>query len=170
MLIDDSKPSFFQEKVWWILGIPLMSMIPIIWVVRCANTDWRLLNFVLFGIVMLITLIPFYDEGGWNRIKTLIFPLLFFIVAIPWPLATDLQLTQWFQSKISLIIVDILLLLEHEASLQGTVIDVGVFGQVGIDQACSGINGLQASLVVTLFFGSYYRFKFFNRFILFFLD
>ena len=50
--------------------------------------------------------------------------------------------------------------------MQGTVIDVGVFGQVGIDQACSGINGLQASLVVTLFFGSYYRFKFFNRFIL----
>ncbi len=88
------------------------------------------------------------------------------MVAIPWPLATDLQLTQWFQERISSIIVDILLLLEHEASLQGTVIDVGVFGQIGIDQACSGINGLQASLVVTLFFGHYYRFRWLNRIIL----
>ena len=35
--------------------------------------------------------------------------------------------------------------MEHEANLLGTVIDVGVFGQIGIDQACSGINGLQAS-------------------------
>ena len=88
-------------------------------------------------------------------------------MAIPWPLATDLQLTQWFQIRVSSIIVDILLLMEHEASLLGTVIDVGVFGQIGIDQACSGINGLQASFVVSLFFGAYYRFKIVNRIILF---
>ena len=41
--------------------------------------------------------------------------------------------------------------MEHEARLEGTVIDVGVFGKIGVDQACSGINGLQASLVVTPF-------------------
>jgi exosortase/archaeosortase family protein len=138
-------------------------LLPLIWVIRGANTDWRLLNFVLFGIVFTLTLIPFYDQGGWRKIKHLLFPLLFFIVAIPWPLATDLQLTQWFQERVSSIIVDILLLIEHEASLEGTIIDVGVFGQIGIDQACSGINGLQASIVVTLFFGSYYRFRWLNR-------
>jgi exosortase len=163
---EEIKPSFLQGKTWWLFGIPCLVLLPLIWLVRGANTDWRLLNFVLFGIVFTLTLIPFYDQGGWRKIKTLFFPLLFFIVAIPWPLATDLQLTQWFQERISSIIVDILLLLEHEASLQGTVIDVGVFGQIGIDQACSGINGLQASIVVTLFFGHYYRFRFFNRIIL----
>ena len=46
---------------------------------------------------------------------------------------------------------------------QGTVIDVGKFGQIGIDQACSGIQGFQASLVITLFLGAYYRFGIFNR-------
>ena len=85
-------------------------------------------------------------------------PLLFFLVAIPWPLKRDLELTQWLQERVSSIIVDILLLMEHEARLEGTVIDVGVFGKIGVDQACSGINGLQASLVVTLFLGAYYRF------------
>ena len=59
--------------------------------------------------------------------------------------------------------LDILLVLEHEVSLQGTVIDVGVFGQIGIDQACSGINGLQSSIVVSLFLGAYYKFNLINR-------
>ena len=46
---------------------------------------------------------------------------------------------------------------------EGTVIDVGVFGKIGVDQACSGINGLQSSLVVTLFLGAYYGFGWINR-------
>ncbi|MBT3541831.1 MAG: exosortase/archaeosortase family protein [Opitutae bacterium] len=162
----ESKKSLLQGKTWFLIGIPLLLSLLPLWTIRGANSDWRLLNFVLFGIVFLLTVIPFYDQGGWSRIKNLIFPLLFFTVAIPWPLATDLQLTQWFQERISSIIVDILLLLEHEASLQGTVIDVGIFGQVGIDQACSGINGLQSSIVVTLFFGAYYRFRWINRVVL----
>ena len=100
------------------------------------------------------SLVHWYDDGGW-QIKHLLFPLLFFLVAIPWPLkSSDLELTQWLQERVSSIIVDILLLMEHEARLEGTVIDVGVFGKIGVDQACSGINGLQASLVVTLFLES----------------
>ena len=162
----ENKKSLLQGKTWFLIGIPLLLSLAPLWTIRGANSDWRLLNFVLFGIVFLLTVIPFYDQGGWSRIKNITFPLLFFMVAIPWPLATDLQLTQWFQERVSSIIVDILLLLEHEASLQGTVIDVGIFGQVGIDQACSGINGLQSSIVVTLFFGAYYRFRWINRIVL----
>ncbi len=93
----------------------------------------------------------------------MIFPISFFFVAIPWPLATDLKLTQWLQEKVSSIIVDGLLILEHEAKLEGTIIDIGVFGEIGVDQACSGIHGLQASIVITLFLGAYYSFGLFNR-------
>ena len=155
-----------QGTLWIIIGIPLLlSFIPV-WLVRGANSDWRLINFVLYGIVFLLTLVHWYDDGGWRRIKHLLFPLLFFLVAIPWPLKRDLELTQWLQEKVSSIIVDILLLMEHEARLEGTVIDVGTFGKIGVDQACSGINGLQASLVVTLFLGAYYRFGWINRLVL----
>ena len=133
---------------------------------RGANSDWRLINFALFGIVFLLSLVHWYDDGGWRRIKHLLFLFLFFLVAIPWPLKRDLELTQWLQERVSSIIVDILLLMEHEARLEGTVIDVGVFGKIGVDQACSGINGLQASLVVTLFLGAYYRFGWINRIVL----
>ena len=155
-----------QGKLWLIIGIPLLFAFVPIWVIRGANSDWRLINFALFGIVFLLSLVHWYDEGGWRRIKHLLFPLLFFLVAIPWPLKRDLELTQWLQEQVSSIIVDILLLMEHEARLEGTVIDVGVFGKIGVDQACSGINGLQASLVVTLFLGAYYRFGWVNRIVL----
>jgi exosortase len=154
--------SLLQGKLWLIIGIPLILVFVPVWLVRGANSDWRLINFALFGIVI----VHWYDDGGWRRIKHLLFPLLFFLVAIPWPLKRDLELTQWLQERVSSIIVDILLLMEHEARLEGTVIDVGVFGKIGVDQACSGINGLQASLVVTLFLGAYYRFGWINRIVL----
>ena len=140
------RVSPLQGKLWVIIGIPLVLAFVPVWLVRGANSDWRLINFVLFGIVFLLSLVHWYDDGGWRRIKHLLFPLLFFLVAIPWPLKRDLELTQWLQEQVSSIIVDILLLMEHEARLEGTVIDVGVFGKIGVDQACSGINGLQASL------------------------
>ena len=158
-----SDNQLFKGKLWLYLGTPIILTLPFIWIIREANPDWRLLNLIFYIIVMLITVIPFYDTGGFKNVRPLVFPLIFFAVSIPWPLYYDLRLTQYFQEKISSIIVDILLILEHEASLQGTVIDVGVFGQIGIDQACSGINGLQSSIVVSLFLGAYFKFKTFNR-------
>ena len=140
----------------------LLTIFPI-WIIRGANPDWRLINIALFAITLLITCCIIYDKGGLKMIKLYSFPLLFFLVSIPWPLAKDLQLTQWLQQKVSSSIVDLLLLMEHEAKLEGTIIDVGVFGQIGVDQACSGINGLQASLVVSLFLGAYFGLPVFQR-------
>lgn len=159
---EDSK-STLEGKAYILVGIPMILTLFPLWLVRGANSDWRMLNVALFSVVFVLTVSQLYDHGGWPRIKGILFPLLFFLVAIPWPLATDLQLTQWFQEKISSLIVDILLLLEHEARLEGTVIDIGIFGQIGVDQACSGIHGLQASLVVTLFLGAYFKLRPLNR-------
>ena len=158
-----SYEASFSRKLCLILGIPLLLAIVPIWLIRGANSDWRLLNVVLFITVFALTLLIAYNQGGWSRVKPLLFPISFFLVAIPWPLATDLRLTQWLQEKVSSIIVDILLILEHEAKLEGTVIDIGVFGEIGVDQACSGIHGLQASVVITLFLGAYYSFGWMNR-------
>jgi len=150
-----SGPS--QSRAWLYLGIPcLLALLPL-WVIREANSDWRMLNVALFICAASYSFALAYDQDGINRAKMLAFPILFFLVAIPWPLATDLQLTQWLQGRVSSLIVNILLLMGHEVRLLGNVIDIGVFGQVGVDEACSGIHGLQASLVVSLFLGFHYR-------------
>jgi exosortase len=154
-----------QSRAWLYIGIPcLLALLPL-WVIREANSDWRMLNVALFICAASFSFALAYDQGGFNRAKMLAFPILFFLVAIPWPLATDLQLTQWLQGRVSSLIVNILLLMGHEVRLLGNVIDIGVFGQVGVDEACSGIHGLQASLVVSLFLGFYYRLGIIHRII-----
>ena len=163
---EDDAPiisSPLQGKLTYFVALPALLFLVPVWMVRSANSDWRLINFIIFFLTICYTFALLYDDGGWKRIKHLIFPFLFFLVAIPWPLKTDLQLTQWLQSKVSSLIVDILLLMQHVARLEGTVIDVGIFGKIGVDQACSGINGLQSSMVVTLFLGAYYGFGWVNR-------
>ena len=152
-----------KTRMWLYLGIPCLIILFPLWVIREANSDWRLINVALFFCVSLYTFALISDHGGFSRAKLLAFPILFFAVAIPWPLATDLQLTQWLQGRISSMIVSLLLLLEHEVHLHGNIINVGIFGQVGVDEACSGIHGLQASLVITLFLGSYYRLSIIHR-------
>jgi exosortase len=160
-----AKPFPLQGKAYLIIGLPaLIALLPL-WIIRGANSDWRLINFALFFVTTAIIVSWAYDQGGWKRIRTVLFPLFFFLLSIPWPLATDLQFTQWLQGRVSGIIVDIILILGHEAKLEGTVIDVGKFGQIGIDQACSGIQGFQASVVITLFLGAYYGFGIINRLI-----
>ena len=149
----DSK----RGRAWLYLGVPSILLLFPLWIIREANSDWRLLNVALFACTLLFSFALLHDRNGLTSVKLLAFPLLFFAVAIPWPLAMDLQLTQWLQGRVSSLIVDSLLLLGHEVRLRGSVIDVGVFGQVGVDEACSGIHGLQASLVVTLFLGAYYN-------------
>ena len=148
----ENKDLPLQGKAFLLIGFPtLLSLLPL-WIIRGANSDWRMINFVIFAATALIMISSAYDQGEWKRIRSILFPLLFFLVSIPWPLATDLKFTQWLQEKISGIIVDVILFLGHEATLEGTVIDVGKFGQIGIDQACSGIR-VSSSLVITLFLG-----------------
>jgi len=148
--------------LWLLGGISLLLIFPA-WIIREANSDWRLINVVLVGLAMLLTFTMLHHEAGWTKVRALAFPILFFLVAVPWPLAADLQLTLWLQGKVSSIIVDLLLLFGYHVELQGHVIHTPPFGQVGVDEACSGIRGLQASLVVTLFLGQFYRFPIIQR-------
>ena len=77
-----------SKKLWFFVGIPLLLSIVPVWLIRGANSDWRLLNVVLFLLVFALTLLFAYNQNGWRRVKPLIFPISFFFVAIPWPLAT----------------------------------------------------------------------------------
>jgi len=154
--------SGFPYALWSIGGTSILMIFPV-WIIREANSDWRLINVTFVGLTMLMTFTMFHYQGGWPKVRALAFAVLFFLVAVPWPLATDLQLTLWLQGKVSRIIVDSLLLLGYHAELEGHVIHVPPFGKVGVDEACSGIRGLQASLVASLFIGHFYQFTVFSR-------
>ena len=59
-------------------------------IIRGANSDWRLINFALFLATSAFIVSLAYDQGGWKRIRSILFPFSFSLI-YTWPLATDLQ-------------------------------------------------------------------------------
>src|SRR4029078_10432291 len=93
------------------------------------------------------------------------FPILFFFVAVPWPSQIEQPLIQGLMRADAAINVEILNLIGMPAVQMGNLIEVGS-GVVGIDEACTGIRSLQATLMVALFLGEFYDLSSIRRIIL----
>ena len=152
-------------RILWIVGLPVVLSFFPLWLIRGANPDWRLINWLFFFASSAITLAWFYSCGGWARVRLLVFPMLFLFTAIPWLLAWDLSFSQLLQEYVSLIVKDMLLLIGRDAELEGHLIRLATC-TVGVDEACSGIRGLQSSIVVALFLGHFFRLRIISRLIL----
>ena len=83
------------------------------------------------------------------------FPILFFLVAVPWPSGLENLLTQSLMRLNVTATVELLGVFGIPAIQHGNVIEIAT-GSVGIDEACSGIRSFQATLMLSLFFGEVY--------------
>ena len=85
-------------------------------------------------------------------ISPFVFPICFFLVAVPWPFVIEQPVIQGLTRLNTALTVEILGLLGIPAMPRGNVIELAT-GSVGIDEACSGIRSLQATLMIALFLG-----------------
>jgi len=130
-----------------------------------ANPDWRLLGWALALVVVTISL-SFLDLiGGRSWLRHFAFPVLFFLVAVPWPVRIEQVVIQDLMRIVTAINVTFLQLAAIPALQHGNVIEVGT-GFIGIEEACSGVRSLQATLMVSLFLGELYYFTWSRRLIL----
>jgi exosortase/archaeosortase family protein len=109
-------------------------------------------------------------SGGLNlssifHLPSPIFPLLFFLVAVPWPTVIESPLVQFLMRTNAAATVEVVGWFGLPALQRGNIIEVGT-GLVGIDDACSGIRSFQATLMIALFLGGLYRLKFDRRLLL----
>ena len=130
-----------------------------------ANPDWRLMSWAMAGAVALIMFAVFYLAGGTPWLRHFAFPILFFLVAVPWPTQFEQFVIQGLMRIDTAINVEILNAIGVAAVQMGNVIEVGT-GLVGIDEACTGVRSLQATFMVSLFLGELYDFSVGRRFIL----
>jgi exosortase/archaeosortase family protein len=77
-------------------------------------------------------------------------------VAVPWPSGLESALTQSLRRINVATTTELLGLFGIPAVQHANVIEVGT-GVVGIDEPCSGIRSLQATLMISLFLGELYR-------------
>jgi exosortase len=130
-----------------------------------ANPDWRLLSwaYALIAVTMSISFV--FIAGGWPWLHHFVFPLLFFLVAVPWPMHAEQVVTQNLMRAVTAINVSLLNMVGIPALQQGNVIEVGS-GLIGIEEACSGVRSLQATLMISLFLGELYSFSVARRVLL----
>jgi len=130
-----------------------------------ANPDWRLLNWLLALVVVSISLAFVYLNGGVAWLRHFAFPFLFFLVAVPWPVRIEQVVIQDLMRAVTALNVIFLQLAGVPALQHGNVIEVGS-GFIGIEEACSGVRSLQATLMISLFLGELYLFGVARRLLL----
>ncbi len=140
-----------------------------------ANPGWSLatwpLAFITIGLTLLLLRIalpaarhhplqlPVFQRFSFSD---LVFPICFFLVAVPWPFAVESPMIQGLTRLNTALTVEVLGLMNITAMPQGNVIELAS-GRVGIDEACSGIRSLQATLMIALFLGEVRRLSFSQR-------
>lgn len=130
-----------------------------------ANPDWRILSWAMALSALAISFGGIYLAGGLRWLRHLAFPLLFFLVAVPWPTQFEQAVIQGLMRAVASINVEVLNAIGITAVQMGNVIEVSS-GFVGIEEACTGVRSLQATFMVSLFLGEFYGFSLVRRLVL----
>lgn len=149
-----TEPASWAGAKWgfWIAALALLPT----WLVEQPNPDWRGLSWLLTLEIVLLTLCAIYFVGGRSWLRHFAFSICFILTTLPWPGGFENFLTQGLMQVVAWVTV-VLLNFSHVAALQhGNLIEVKT-GLLGIDEACSGIRSLQASVMVSLLLGELYR-------------
>jgi len=127
-----------------------------------ATPEWRPVQWLLAVEIVGLTLYGIYLAGGKGWLRQFAFPILFFLVAVPWPTPIEAPIIQGLSRMNATLVVEVLGFLDVPAIQHGNVIEVST-GMVGINDACSGIRSFQSSLMISLFLGEYYFFNWRRR-------
>ena len=120
-----------------------------------ANPDWRLISWAVALSLAAVALGLFFATGGARWARHFAFPVLFCLVAVPWPTQFEQSVVQTLTQVVAIVNVDLLDLAGIAALRHGNVIELKN-GVVGVEDACSGIRSLQSTLMLSLFFGEFY--------------
>ncbi len=120
---------------------------------RETDPIWRLISHLQMAAATLLTMVWLHRIGGGPLLRRMAFPLLFLWTALPWPSMIETPITQGLMRLVTGVTVHLLNLGGIAALQQGNVIELSR-GVVGLGVACSGIQSLQAGLMVALFLGA----------------
>ena len=126
---------------------------------------------VLWSICLLTvaaTLAVFQIRGGKALLRAELFPVLFFLTAVPWPPRLEQPIVSGLMRWVAATTTELLHWLGVEAQMAGAAIALPT-GLVGISEACSGVRSLQAGIMFGLAMGEWFLLKPLRRVILLFI-
>jgi exosortase/archaeosortase family protein len=93
------------------------------------------------------------------------FSICLILTAVPWPSFVEQAAFQWLTQASTMLTVAALNVLQIAAVQHGNLVELRT-GLVGIDEACSGMQSLQAACMMSLFLGELYRASLLRRSVL----
>ena len=115
---------------------------------------WRLTGAILGCGATFLSIAWLYRRGGGPLVRRMLFPLLFAALAVPWPLPAELWMIRHLTAAVTDVAVSLANIFGIAAMQQGNTIVLKA-AIVGMDDACSGIQSLQATLMASFFIGEF---------------
>lgn len=122
-----------------------------------------LLSICLLAIISTIAILGFY--GGQSLAGAELFPVLFFLTAVPWPPRLEQPIVSTLMRWVAETTTEMLHWVGVEAQTSGAAIALRS-GVVGITEACSGVRSLQAGIMFGLAMGEWFLLRPARRFLL----
>lgn len=153
------KPVVLTEsaarKAWVCLAV-LVGLVAPMELLRQTPLYWRPILWAMGILAAGATLLAAFLTGGRAAIRGLLFPACFPLIGIPWPGQVEIGTTVVLQGWVAVATGDILNWLGVAATVEGKTIRVANC-VLGVEEACSGLQSLQSSLMVALAGGEVFR-------------
>jgi len=130
-----------------------------------SNMDWRMLLWAQALWAVGVSLSLCYAQGGLRYLQHFSFPILFILIAVPWPKSIEKIVIDGLMGVVATVTVEALNLWGIFAHQQGNVIILSE-GAVNIAEACSGIRSFQSTLMGSIFLGELFRLSIAHRIVL----
>jgi exosortase len=148
----------------WIFSVAGFALLPT-WVVAQSNPEWRLISWLLAIETVALSLCAIYFVGGTSWLRHFAFSVCLILTAVPWPGAVEEAVVHGLMQASTAVTVSALKLFHIHAIQRGNLIELKT-GLIGIDEACSGIQSLQAACMFSVFLGELHRASVLQRSIL----
>lgn len=142
-------------RAWWLLGLVVVLAGPLE-LLRQTPLYWRPILWAMGLLAVAATGAAAFLTGGRAGIRSLLFPACFPLIGIPWPGQVEIGTTVALQGWVAVATGDILNWLGVAAVVEGKTIRVANC-VLGVEEACSGLQSLQSSLMVALAGGEVFR-------------
>ncbi len=135
----------------WLLALPALAILPLeVYRIEYVQSGFFVWSVNLWAVGL--TLAAGWWLGGRILLGTLLFPVLFYLTAVPWPAILALPVKQGLMTQVAQVVAEILLWIGIPVTVQGAQLHM-TNGVVGIVEACSGIRSLQTAIMVSLAIG-----------------
>ncbi len=156
-LADENSPRTFRLS--WPNGINLaIASVALVFFLEYSREQvWHpvIIIWTICGLAVTSTITLFWLGGGAALARAEIFPVCFFLTAVPWPPRLEQPITSTLMRWVAGTTTELLHWLGIEAQASGGAIALRT-GLVGITEACSGIRSLQAGVMFGLAMGEWF--------------